>query len=173
MRPVPDAPRSRYAVAMTQPHRVIYLPPGVVPPEPAGAPEPTEQPPFDREFFETVLPQAVASFCQQVGCEAPRVEVYTTDGTVHYVHGISGVADAWVALYASREDHQHPLQLFVPYGTVFRVEIHPESDEASRRLGFVAPIEATTPPAVQPRRPEARVDGWAGLPEKGRTKKNR
>jgi hypothetical protein len=141
---------------MTQPRNVIYLPPGVVPPEPASSLQPEARAPFDRQFFEAMLPQAVASFCKQVECDAPRVEVYTTDGTVHYVNAISGVTDTWVALYASREEHKDALELFLPYQTVYRVEIHPESDENRRHLGFVAPLAAQQPPAVQEQRPSAK-----------------
>ncbi len=141
---------------MTQPRNVIYLPPGVVPPAPASPLQPEERIPFNRQFFEAVLPQAVASFCKQVACDAPRVEVYATDGSVHYVNAISGVTDAWVALYASREEHKEALELFLPYQTVYRVEIHPESDENRRHLGFVAPLAAQQPPALQEKRPSAK-----------------
>lgn len=142
---------------MVQPQNVIYLPPGVVPAAPAPPPPPEARAPFDRQFFEAVLPQAVASFCKQVNCGAPRVELFTTDGSTHFVTGISGVTDAWVAVQAARDDHPHIIQAFVPYQTVYRVEIHAESDESRRHLGFVAPTEVQVPPAVQPRRPSARL----------------
>jgi hypothetical protein len=120
-----------------QPQRVIYLPPGVVP---APAPQPGApgaNVPFDRAFFEQVLPSAVESFCKQVSCEVPVVEVLTMDGTTHYVNGISGVSDSWVALHTSHRDHPHPVQAFVAYQTIFRVEIHPNSDQREHRLGFI------------------------------------
>ena len=126
---------------MTQPSRVIYLPPGVV----AGTPAPQPAPaigsgvPFDRNFFENVLPPSIAGFCQQVQCQVPVVEVSTLDGVTHYVNGISGLADTWVALQTARPEHAHPTQVFIPYQTIYRVEIHPEDDEGRRHLGFVAP----------------------------------
>lgn len=119
-----------------QPSRVIYLPPGVVPPVPAGV-VPTSGIPFDRTFFEGILPQAISSFCQQANCKAPVVELLTVDGSTHYVNGIAGVADQWVALQTSLPDHPHPIQIFVPFQTIFRVEIHPEGDERRAHLGFV------------------------------------
>lgn len=134
-----------YAPGMTQPSRVIYLPPGVVPP-PSAQSAPTVVPngiPFDRTFFEQVLPPAISGFCSQVGCDVPVVELTTVDGMTHYIVGISGVADQWVALSTSRPDHPHPVQMFLPYQTIFRVEIHPEPDERRAHLGFV-----TTAPRI-------------------------
>lgn len=129
---------------MTQPQRVIYLPPGVVPTQPVGAPA---QPlpsgiPFDRKFFEETLPAAIKSFCNQVECPVPLVELLTVDGATHYVNGISGVSDLWVALHTASVNHEHPTQIFVPYGTIFRIEIHPEHDEGKARLGFLTAPDA-------------------------------
>jgi hypothetical protein len=134
---------------MTHPQNqsVIYLPPGVMP---ASAQLPANTGiPFNRQFFEGILPQTVQSFCNQVECNNPRVELYTADGTTHYVNGISGVTDLWVALQTTREDHEHTIQVFVPYQTIYRVEIHPESDESRRHLGYLLPNTVTVPPAVQ------------------------
>jgi hypothetical protein len=39
-------------------------------------------------------------------------------------------------LQSAQPDHPHVMQVFVPYQTIFRVEIHPESDEKRRHLGF-------------------------------------
>lgn len=129
---------------MNQPSRVIYLPPGVVPPPAAATPQAApinNGIPFDRSFFEQILPAAINGFCKQVGCEIPVVEVSTVDGATHYVNGISGVSDQWVALSTARPDHPHPVQMFVPYQTIYRIEIHPEPDEKRAHLGFV-----TNPP---------------------------
>ena len=147
---------------MTQPQRVLYLPPGVVP----GAPPPQQQMPvsglpFDRTFFEQVLPQAVQAFCTQLGCTHPVVELLTVDGTTHFVNGIVGVADQWVALQTSQEGHDHVTQVFLPYATVFRVEVHPSPDSERNHLGFVldsvkrppqlpAPAEETAVAAAKP-----------------------
>jgi len=129
---------------MTQPSRVIYLPTGIMPP-PQPQPAVTPGVPFDRTFFQQVLPQAIPAFCQQVGCDMPVVELLTVDGTTHYVIGISGVSDTWVALHTTQPDHAHPVQTFIPYQTIFRVEIHPADDEKRRHLGFLAqPPEADT-----------------------------
>jgi hypothetical protein len=142
---------------MTQPQHVIYLPPGVVPaarPLAARVSVPPSAVPYHRQFIETLLPQAVQAFCQQVECNIPRVELYTLDGAVLFVNGISGVTDSWVAVHGSRESHDHPIQVFVPYQTIFRVEIHPESDETHRHLGFIQPLPGVVTPAVQPKQVE-------------------
>lgn len=144
---------------MNQPSRVIYLPPGVVPPAAAAPANPTipNGIPFDRTFFEQVLPGAIAGFCQQLGCDVPVVELSTVDGATHYVNGISGVSDQWVALSTARPDHPHPVQMFVPYQTIFRVEIHPEPDEKRAHLGFVTnpPREPeVVPPLAAPAKPK-------------------
>jgi len=125
---------------MTQPARVIYLPPGVI----AGPPAPQQAAgasgiPFDRNFFESILPPSIAGFCQQVHCEVPVVEVSTVDGLTHYVNGISGLSDSWVALQTSSPEHAHLTQVFIPYQTIYRVEIHPEEDERRHHLGFYTP----------------------------------
>jgi hypothetical protein len=132
---------------MTQPSRVIYLPPGIVPapqptPGPAGVPSGI---PFDRGFFERVLPQSIAGFCSQTHCDTPVVEVTTVDGITHYVNGISGVADSWVALQTSTPEQEHPVQAFIPYQTIFRIEIHPETDARRHHLGFDTTAEAPKP----------------------------
>ena len=134
---------------MSQPSSVIYLPPGVIPAGPTNAaPQSNPAVPFDRSFFERLLPEAVRVFCHSVDCQGPLVEVFTVDGTVHFVNAISGVTDTFVALQTSRESHDHTMQVFIPYQTIYRVEIHPESDENRRRLGFN--VDAKAPPAVQP-----------------------
>ena len=132
---------------MTQPQRVIYLPPGLAP-----APGPIASParsgvPFDRAFFEEVLPKSIQSFCNQVECTLPVVELLTVDGTTHFVNAVSGVADEWVALQTSSEGHTRPIQVFLPYNTIFRVEIHPEPDTGKGHLGFVL-SSAQQPPTV-------------------------
>jgi hypothetical protein len=132
---------------MTMPANVIYLPPGVMPPAQAGAAPGGI--PFDRQFFERILPQAVKAYCEQSNCTSPQVQVATIDGTLHHIVGISGVTDSWVAVQASREDHPHVMELFLPYQTIYRVEIHPEGDEGHGHLGFVLPANGIAP-AVQP-----------------------
>ncbi|MBI2765386.1 MAG: hypothetical protein HYX53_05660 [Chloroflexi bacterium] len=138
-----------------QPSRVLYLPPGVA----AAAPQAVAIPglPFDRNFFQNILPQAIQSFCTQVECGVPVVELLTVDGTTHFVNGISGVSDQWVALHTSELDHEHVKQVFVPYQTIFRVEVHPAENERRHRLGFLLgaprPMSVSTgpdAPAVPP-----------------------
>jgi hypothetical protein len=130
-----------YATRMTHPANIIYLPPGVMP-VPSG-PQQQSQPvpniPFDRNFFENVLPASVQSFCEQTGCDSPIVELFTIDGTRHFLKGISGVSPAWVALHTQSEEHDHAIQVFLPFQTIYRVEIHPEKDAEQRRLGFIVP----------------------------------
>ncbi len=144
---------------MTQPSRVIYLPPGVAAPA-AATPLPQAGPsglPFDRHFFEQVLPQSVASFSAAANCGTPIVELLTVDGITHYVKGISGVSDVWVALHTTQPDHSHPIQVFVPYQTIFRLAIHPCDDERPT-FGFAldqdrpipAPAPAAAPAPVTP-----------------------
>ena len=129
---------------------MIYLPPGVVAPQGPSSPPGPAFPgvPFDMGFFQQILPAAIDGFCKQVGCKVPIVEVLTVDGVTHYVNGILGVADQWVALQTSRPDHEHVIQMFVPYQTIFRVEVHPESDERRRHLGFVTETHPTPVPAI-------------------------
>lgn len=133
---------------MTQPQRVIYLPPGVVPGPTAAPAVANNGVPFDRAFFEGILPQAVQSFCTQTGCPLPVVELMTIDGTTHYVNGISGVADQWVALQTSNDNHARPVHVFLPYNTIFRIEIHPEPDNGGGHLGFVLSSTETPPTAI-------------------------
>jgi hypothetical protein len=129
---------------------------------PAPQPQPAVTPgvPFDRTFFQHVLPQSIPAFCQQVGCDMPVVELLTVDGTTHYVVGISGVSDTWVALHTAQPDHAHPVQTFIPYQTIFRVEIHAADDEKRRHLGFLAqpPEAGSTSEQVSP---EARLKARA------------
>jgi hypothetical protein len=145
---------------VTQPSRIIYLPPGVaaIP----AAPVVSNGAPFDRNFFENVLPPAIQAFCSQVNCDVPVVELTTIDGVTHYVNGISGVADQWVALQTSSPDHDHPTQVFIPYQTIFRVEIHPEHDVRRHRLGFITDATPrqtrTSSVARSPRRAAARKE---------------
>lgn len=130
------------------PNNVIYLPPGVMPP--AASPVPGASGiPFDRQFFERILPQAVKAYCEQANCTSPQVRLATMDGSQHLIVGISGVTDSWVAVQASREDHPHVMEIFLPYQTIYRVEIHPEGDEGHGHLGFVLPVDGVAP-AVQP-----------------------
>ena len=73
---------------MTQPQRVLYLPPGVVPGAASAQPQvPSGGMPFDRTFFEQILPQSIQAFCSQLQCTFPVVELMTVDGTTHYVNG--------------------------------------------------------------------------------------
>jgi hypothetical protein len=131
---------------VTQPSRIIYLPPGVAA-VPQATPVAANGIPFDRNFFEKVLPPAITAFCSQVSCDVPVVELTTIDGLTHFVNGISGVADTWVALQTSSPDHDHLSQVFIPYQTIFRVEIHPEHDARRHRLGFLTQAaRAALPP---------------------------
>lgn len=129
------------------PQSVIYLPPGVVPAPSMASPAGPSGVPFDRDFFEKVLPPAIESFCKQVDCEVPLVELLTVDGARHLVNGISGVSESWVALQTAQEGRNHPTQVFVPYQTIFRVEIHPEHDVRREHLGFVTDGKRARPPA--------------------------
>ncbi len=127
---------------MAQGQNVLYLPQGVSTTASSTAQQSPSGPPFDKAFFQAILPVSIKNFCEQTNCETPIVELLTLDGKRHFVKGISGVADQWVALHTEQEDHEHPVQVFLPYQTIFRVEIHPEKDPKERRLGFIASLEA-------------------------------
>lgn len=140
---------------------VLYLPPGVIPPVSSQA-APTGMPsgvPFDRAFFERILPQAIAAFCSQTECNIPRVELLTVDGTSHFITGIIAVTDSWVALQVAEEEHDHAIQVFIPYTTIYRVEVHPET-ERRKHIGF---IRQDSPPIAAPTTLE--VSAPAGEPE--------
>ena len=124
------------------PETALFLPPGVVAPSVAAQAAATGGPPFDREFFEQTLPRSISAFCSQVVCTRPIVELYTVDGARHYVKAIAGVSERWVALHTQREDHDHDIQVFLPFGAIYRVEIHPDEDDVQRRLGFLAILDA-------------------------------
>ena len=66
--------------------------------------------------------------------------VYTVDGVTHYVRGVSGLSDTWVALHTRVDHHDHDVQVFVPYVTIFRVSIHPAEDERRGSMGFLADL---------------------------------
>ena len=112
----------------------LILPPGAVP---THATPSASGPPFDRDFFESTLPGAIQSYCSQVACTMPLVQVFTADGARHYIRAISGVTDRWVALHTQEELYEQPVQVFVPYATVIRVEIHPDLSPDLRRFGFL------------------------------------
>ncbi|MCY4618103.1 MAG: hypothetical protein OXD50_06045 [Chloroflexi bacterium] len=112
----------------------LILPPGAVPTQPPPTPS---GPPFDRNFFESVLPSAIQSYCSQVACTMPLVQLFTSDGARHYIRAISGVTDQWVALHTQEEVNEQPVQVFIPYATVIRVEIHPDLSPDLRRFGFL------------------------------------
>jgi len=151
---------------------VIYLPPGVAAPQSAVGPQGSSGVPFDRQFFEKVLGGAVRSFCEQAECGSPIVELLTTDGARHFVRGISGVTDTWVALHTQAEDHAHPIQVFIPYATIFRVEIHPDDDPRQRALGFIPPAAHEVPIMLAQEVLAAAQDGnQDGNAEKPRKKK--
>lgn len=118
----------------------LILPPGAVPPTPSAS-----GPPFDRNFFESVLPNAIQSYCSQVACTMPLVQVFTADGARHYIRAISGVTDQWVALHTQEELNEQPVQVFIPYATVIRVEIHPDLSPDLRRFGF---LTDSSPPST-------------------------
>ena len=113
----------------------LILPPGAVPTQPPPTPS---GPPFDRNFFESVLPSAIQSYCSQVACTMPLVQLFTSDGARHYIRAISGVTDQWVALHTQEELNEQPVQVFIPYATVIRVEIHPDLSPDLRRFGFLS-----------------------------------
>ena len=121
----------------------LILPPGAAPPTSPT----TSGPPFDRNFFESVLPSAVQSYCSQVACTMPLVQLFTADGARHYIRAISGVTDQWVALHTQEELNDQPVQVFIPYATVIRVEIHPDLSPDLRRFGFIT--DSSPPPSAQ------------------------
>ncbi len=113
----------------------LILPAGVVPP-PATLPPSPAGPPFDRAFFESILPEVAVAFCERAQCDSVIVELLTADGTTHLVRGISALHDQWVALQVASTKHQHEVDVFIPYQTIYRIEIHPRLARQPRRLGF-------------------------------------
>lgn len=124
---------------------VLYLPPGASR-SPQPAPDGGANTPFNRAFFEEILPVAVAAFVEQAKTRGAVVELTTVDGVTHVVRGISGFHDAWIALHVTKAGHPHPIQAFIPYGTVLRVEVHPHSDDHPTRMGFVHKRRRVTVP---------------------------
>ena len=128
----------------------LILPPGSVPTAPAPSPS---GPPFDRDFFESVLPGAIQSYCSQVSCTMPLVQLFTADGARHYIRAISGVSDQWVALHTQEEANEEPVQVFIPYVTIIRVEIHPDLSPDLRRFGFLTDASELEEPETGAARP--------------------
>ena len=124
----------------------LILPPGVVSPG-QQAPAAPSGFPFSREFFESVLPGAIQSYCTQVACTMPLVQLFTADGRQHYVRAISAVSDLWVALHTQEELDEQPVQMFIPYMTIIRIEIHPDLTPGLRRFGFIT--DSSPPSAAQ------------------------
>lgn len=122
----------------------LVLPPGVVPPL-SSAPQ-TPFAPFDRRFFESVLPGAISAYCTQVACTIPLVQIYTADGARHYIRAISAVSDSWVALHTQEDQDEAAVQLFIPYTTIMRVEIHPDLSPELRRFGFIPASDSDASP---------------------------
>ncbi len=127
---------------MTDPAPLV-LPPAVLPPE-RPAPPPSGAP-FDRRFFESVLPGAVRAYCTQVACTIPLVQLFTSDGARHYIRAISAVSDSWVALHTQAERNEQPIQVFIPYPAIMRVEIHPDLSPELRRFGFLTASSELSP----------------------------
>jgi hypothetical protein len=121
-----------------QPSRVIYLPPGVVAPQGPSSPAVPANPgiPFDKAFFQQILPAAVDGFCQQVGCNVPILEVLTVDGMTHYVNGIIGVADQWLRSRSQAGPRARD-QMFVPYRR-YSAWSSSRAGRRRRHLGFAA-----------------------------------
>ncbi len=124
----------------------LVLPPGAMPPA-RPAPSPSGAP-FDRNFFESVLPAAVHAYCNQVACTIPLVQLYTSDGARHYIRAISAVSDAWVALHTQEEHDDQPVQVFIPYPAIMRVEIHPDLSPDLRRFGFLTAASEPEPAQI-------------------------
>lgn len=122
----------------------LILPPGL-----GSTPSAGSGAAFGRDFFESVLPQSVQSYCNQVTCTSPVVEVYTIDGRKHYVRAVSAVSERWVAL-DTQDDGDEPVQVFLPYETVLRVEIHADLTPEMRRLGFLTVPASASETAPNP-----------------------
>ena len=122
--------RARNTMANRSP---LILPPGVVS---QGQPAASGVP-FNRDFFESVLPGAIQSYCTQVACTMPLVQLFTSDGSRHYIRAISAVSDLWVALHTQEELDEQPIQMFIPYVTIIRIEIHPDLTPDLRKFGFI------------------------------------
>jgi hypothetical protein len=92
---------------------------------------------FDKEFFATSLPEAIATYTAGVPATSPQVRLLTADGTEFVVRRVLTATAPWVSLEVV-EDEDEPDRaslLFVPYEHVRRVVFHPTADRPEQ-LGF-------------------------------------
>lgn len=134
---------------------LLVLPPGVLlpPPPPPAGPQPGS-PPFNRDFFERILPEVAAAFCERAACDSVIVELITTDGATHLVKGISALSEQWVALQLASTEYDHEIDSFIPYQAIYRLELHPRLAREPRRLGYLGTLGRGAPPALLPPGPE-------------------
>jgi hypothetical protein len=92
---------------------------------------------FDKEFFATSLPEAIATYTAATQATSPEVRLLTADGTEFVVRRILAPTAPWVSLEVV-EDEDEPDRaslLFVPYEHVRRVVFRPTADRPEQ-LGF-------------------------------------
>ena len=89
------------------------------------------------------------AYCSQVACSMPLVELRTVDGATHYIRAISAVSDQWVALHVQEQHEERPVQVFIPYPTILRVEVHPEPGPEMRGMGFLPMAAAPAQPRLE------------------------
>jgi hypothetical protein len=92
---------------------------------------------FDKEFFATSLPEAIATYTAGAPATSPQVRLVTADGTEFVVRRVLTATALWVSVEVV-EDEEEPDRaslLFIPYEHVRRVVFRPTADRPEQ-LGF-------------------------------------
>ncbi len=113
--------------------------PDSLPPETSATESPLSGPPFDAEFFTTVLAERVSAVCATDPGATSVVLVHLADGTVLDVCHIEQLLPRWMAAMVFREtgDDDEMDLVLVPYALVTRVTISLRP-AAQRPIGFRA-----------------------------------
>ena len=92
---------------------------------------------FDKEFFATSLPEAIATYTAATPAASPQVRLLTADGTEFVVRRVLAATAPWVSLEVveDEDDPDRASLLFVPYEHVRRVVFRPAADRPEQ-LGF-------------------------------------
>jgi hypothetical protein len=92
---------------------------------------------FDKEFFATSLPEAIATYTAAAPAASPEVRLLTADGTDFVVRRVLAATTPWVSLEVveDEDDPDRASLLFVPYEHVRRVVFRPTADRPEQ-LGF-------------------------------------
>src|SRR5215210_340528 len=105
---------------------------------------------FDRQFFQTILPEHVRTTVASHPGRVPVIELLLGNGATLDVCHIVRLSDAWVAVaYFCDDDAYNGYDVtFVPYVTIARVNLTMKP-ETERHIGFntdIAPAELLIAP---------------------------